>query len=226
MAIICRSYRLLFLMTPRTACTAVGELLCREFGGEYIPKQDILDSKGFIQVQKKHCTLADIINHRLLTKEEAFSFLSFTTVRNPFDSLVSLYIKKKIDYKPLLSDRESWVYRLPGYARDMRFCQNNSFNAWIFRNFWKRVIKQIVGLDTSMYRPFTEGVDMIIHFEDLENGFRNVLKEIGVDYKNSIPLVNVTSDRSKDYRIFYSRSARKIVELVFKRDLTRYGYDF
>ena len=44
MAIICRKYKLLFIMTPRTACTAIGELLCDHYDGEFLPGEDILDS--------------------------------------------------------------------------------------------------------------------------------------------------------------------------------------
>jgi hypothetical protein len=48
-------------MTPRTACTAIGELLCERFGGEFIPSDDILDSRGLTLVDKKHSPLSDLI---------------------------------------------------------------------------------------------------------------------------------------------------------------------
>src|SRR5215468_1500064 len=59
MAIICRQYGLLFIMTPRTACTAVGDLLCTHYGGEFIPAEDILDSLYFKQKLKYQPLLAD-----------------------------------------------------------------------------------------------------------------------------------------------------------------------
>ena len=94
MAIICRQHGLLFIMTPRTACTAVGDLLCTHYGGEFIPSEDILDSHGFIAVQKKHSTLPELIKHKVLAPKEAKSLLKIAAVRNPFDSLVSLYFNK------------------------------------------------------------------------------------------------------------------------------------
>ena len=54
-------------MTPRTACTAIGELLCERFGGEFIPSHDIVDSRGLILVDKKHSTLSDLLKHKILT---------------------------------------------------------------------------------------------------------------------------------------------------------------
>ena len=151
MAILCPKYSLLFIMTPRTACTAIGELLCKQFGGEFIPSNDILDSHGRVSVRRKHSTLSDLIQHGLLTGTESESLLKVAAVRNPFDSLVSLYLKMRFKYKPLLSDPSSWVHRLPGYAEDMRYSQTHSFNAWILRLCSKTIMKRILGNQPSIF---------------------------------------------------------------------------
>src|SRR5438270_9077761 len=140
MAIICRKYNLLFIMTPRTACTAIGELLCERFGGEFIPSDDILDSRGLILVDKKHSTLSDLIKHKILTTEEANSLLKVAAVRNPFDSLVSLYFKQRLKYQPLIADPSSWVNRSIGYAGDMRYAQTHSFKQWVFKMSYRKLI--------------------------------------------------------------------------------------
>src|ERR1043166_3849265 len=125
MAIICREYGLLFIMTPRTACTAVGELLCNHYRGEFLPSEDILDEQGFIAVQKKHSTLTELIRHKILSPAAANSLLKIAAVRNPFDSLVSLYFKQRLKYQPLLADPTSWVNRSLGYASQMRYAQSH-----------------------------------------------------------------------------------------------------
>src|SRR5438132_6403465 len=155
MAIICRQYGLLFIMTPRTACTAVGDLLCTHYGGEFIPSEDILDSHGFIAVQKKHSTLPELIKHKVLAPEEAKSLLKIAAVRNPFDSLVSLYFKQRLKYQPLLADSSSWVHRHPRYAENMRYAQTHSFNAWVFRVSYRKILKRLLGLRASMFAEHT-----------------------------------------------------------------------
>src|SRR6266550_3800519 len=159
MAIICRQYGLLFIMTPRTACTAIGDLLCTHYGGEFIPSEDVLDSQGFISVQKKHSTLSELIKHKILTPEEAKSLLKIAAVRNPFDSLVSLYFKQKLKYQPLLADSTSWVNRLPGYAKNMRHARAHSFNRWVLRVSYRKLIKRLLGFRPSMFADYTRGVD-------------------------------------------------------------------
>src|SRR5437764_7661973 len=167
MAIICRDYSLLFIMTPRTACTAVGELLVQHYGGEFLPAEDILDSHGIIAVQRKHSTLEELIQHGLLTGEEAGSLLKIATVRNPFDSLVSLYFKQRLKYQPLLHDPTSWVHRSRSYAQRMKYAQKHSFNRWFFKMSYKRLLRRLLLGRGSMYDDYTRGVDVVLRYENL-----------------------------------------------------------
>ena len=180
MAIICRQYNLLFIMTPRTACTAIGELLCQSYGGEFIPSHDILDSRGLILVDKKHSTLSDLIEHKLLTTEEANSLLKVAAVRNPFDSLVSLYFKQRSKYQPLLGDPASWVNRLPGYARNMRYARAHSFNRWVLRVTYRKLIKRLLGFRPSMFAEHTRGVDIVMRYENIEADLDAVFRKAGM----------------------------------------------
>jgi len=226
MSIICRSFNLLFIMTPRTACTALGELLLNQYGGEYIPEEDILDSNGIFKVQQKHSTLSQLIENNLISDQEASEFLKFTTVRNPFDSIVSLYTKKKSKYKPLLDDPDSWVFKLPDYAEDMKYAQNHSFDAWIFKNYKRSFVKRLLGIKPSMFGMFTEGMDEIIRFENLQDDFRNLLEKAKISKKLEIPSVNRTTERKKDYKQYYSIISKRFIEFIYKQDLKNYGYKF
>jgi hypothetical protein len=227
MAIICRKYKLLFIMTPRTACTAVGELLCKQYGGEYLPAADILDSKGFIAVQKKHCTLSELYERKLLTPEEAGSLLKVAAVRNPFDSLVSLYIKQRLKYQPLLADPNSWVNRSPGYAEYMKIAQTHSFPQWVFRSCYRKAIKRLLGFRPSMFADFTSGMDVVMRYENIEEDLSAVFRKAGMASKADLPVVNRTDERSNgDYRSHYTRGAALITGFAYAQDLETYGYRF
>ena len=227
MAIICRKYNLLFIMTPRTACTAIGELLCQSYGGEFIPSHDILDSRGLILVDKKHSTLSDLIKHKLLTTEEANSLLKVAAVRNPFDSLVSLYFKQRSKYQPLLGDPASWVNRLPGYARNMRYARAHSFNRWVLRISYRKLIKRLLGFRPSMFAEHTRGVDIVMRYENIEADLDAVFRKAGMGSSAKIPAVNRTSERpDSDYKSFYSCVAELAVTIAYSRDLEMYGYKF
>ncbi len=227
MAIICRSYNLLFIMTPRTACTAVGEALCSELGGEFLPGEDICAADGSIIVQKKHSTLDELLRHQILDKHELESLTKFCSVRNPFDSLVSLYLKKKIKYQPLLEDPDSWVHRHPGYAEDMQYCKSHSFDAWIRKVCYRKAIKRSLGLKPSMYRDFTAGMNLVMRYENLHGDFKNVLRAANVDRDVAIPLTNRTEAREgADYHSYYRTSSRRLVQYAYHHDLRTYDYGF
>lgn len=227
MAIICRKYNLLFIMTPRTACTAIGELLCQHYGGEFLPTEDILDSHGLISVQKKHSTLSELLAHNLLTASESKSLLKVAAVRNPFDSLVSLYFKQRLKYQPLLADPTSWVHRTPGYVRTMRHAQTGSFERWVFRMCYRKIVKRLLGLQNSMFADYTTGADDVIRFESMEKDLKKAFDRAGIDWKADIPNVNRTDERvNRDYRSYYSRPATFAVATAYSYDLKTYGYRF
>lgn len=227
MAIICRKYNLLFIMTPRTACTAIGELLCQHYGGEFLPSEDILDSKGFIAVQKKHSTLSEILEHKLLTPEEAKSLLKVAAVRNPFDSLLSLYFKQRLKYRPLLGDPTSWVNRSTRYGEFMRYAQAHSFSRWIFKSCYRKIIKSLLGFRPSMYADWTKGMDIVLRYESIEKDLKDAFNRMGIEWKADIPKVNLTEERAnRDYRSCYYWPAVLAVSLAFSDDLKTYGYTF
>jgi len=214
-------------MTPRTACTAIGDLLCEHYDGEFVPSEDILDSNGFISVQKKHSTLAELLEHKLLTSEEAKSLLKVAAVRNPFDSLVSLYFKQRLKYQPLVGDPTSWVNRSPGYAESMRYAQAHSFNAWVLKTCYKKIVKRLLGFRSSMFPEHTLGMDVVLRYESIEKDLKDAFSRAGIEWKADIPKVNPTEERAnRDYRSLYYWPAAVAVGFAYGHDLRTYGYKF
>jgi hypothetical protein len=227
MAIICRQYNFLFIMTPRTACTAIGDLLCKHYGGEFLPAEDIIDSDGHLSVQKKHSTLSELIKFGLLASADARALLKVATVRNPFDTLVSLYFKQKFKYQPLLEDQTSWVNRSPTYARNMRYAQTHSFDQWVRRKCRRQIVKRLFGIPPSMFHDYTQGVDMVMRYERIDEDLRNVFTRARMPTDVVIPTVNRTDERSdRDYRPLYSLLSKMAVRRAFSDDLRTYGYSF
>ena len=192
-----------------------------------MPAEDILDSRGFISVQKKHSTLPELLTHNLLTVREAKTLVKVAAVRNPFDSLVSLYFKQRLKYQPLLDDPSSWVHRLPGYAQSMRYAAAHSFNRWVLRVSYRKAMKRLLGMRSSMFADHTNGVDAIIRFESMEEDLKKAFNRAGIDWKADIPSVNRTDERTdRDYRSFYSRPAALAVAMAYSYDLKTYRYRF
>ena len=228
MAIVCRKYRLLFIIIPRTACTAIGQLLREHYDGEFIPSEDIVDTNnGRISIQKKHSTLTQLIKNNILTDAEAKSLLKVAAVRNPFDTLVSLYLKQRFKYQPLLSDPNSWASRDSTYAKNMRYARTHSFTRWVLRKCSRQMVKRFLGFPNSMFDEYTHGADVVMQYERIEQDLEEVFKRAGMPAKANIPVVNRTAEReARNYRAYYSQAAAAAVRLAFYEDLKAYGYSF
>jgi sulfotransferase famil protein len=213
MAIVSHAHRFLFVMTPRTGCTAIGAVLVDSLQGEYLPRESVLDAHGFFIVQRKHCTLEQLLAHGILTHAQRCSLFTFGAVRNPFDSLVSLYTKLAVTYQPSLQDANSWVYKVKDYAKEMEYCRAHTFSEWIKKRY-------------APSAQYVEGVDFVMRFERLQHDFNEALRQAGIAQTLTIPIINVTSQRDRDYRRYYTPAARRIVEYALERELVQFGYEY
>jgi hypothetical protein len=227
MAIVSQTHGLLFVMTPRTGCTAIGSLLADSLGGDYLPPENILDERGFFLVQRKHCTLAQLLAHGILTDAQRRSLFAFGAVRNPFDSLVSLYTKLSVVYQPGLKDPDSWVHKVKGYAQEMEFCRTHTFSEWIEQRYAPSLWNRLKGDGRkTLNARYVDGVDFVMRFERLQRDFDEVLRQAGVPQALTIPRINVTANRDKDYRRYYTPAARRFVEYALDRELVQFGYEY
>jgi hypothetical protein len=217
----------LFIQAPRTGCTAIARLLKDRFGGEQFPPADIVDAEGYFKVPRKHCSVPQLVEQGLLPPDYASELVVFVTVRNPYDSLASLYVKKRKTYQSLLADPTSWIYKVKGYVEDMEFCRTHSFEDWLEKHYSVSPLDKLLGRGRrSLYGRYTRGVHKVLRFERLQEDFEAVMRDVGVTGDVTIPSVNATPERKASYQTYYTPSARRLVEYVFKTDLEQYGYGF
>ena len=182
---------------------------------------------GFIRIQRKHCTVRQLLDERLIPADYAQQFTTMTTVRNPFDSLVSLYVKKREGYQERLKDPTSWVHIVRGYVEDMEYCRTHTFDEWLHKRYPVSKVDRLLGRGRrSLYGRYTEGVSTVMRFERLQEDFEAVMRRAGVEGDVTIPTVNTTRQRGRSYQDYYTPEARRLVEYVFKPELDLYGYTF
>jgi hypothetical protein len=96
-------------------------------GGEFLPATEIYRD-GTLKVPRKHATMAQLARHRLVTPELRREVLVSTTVRNPFDSLVSLDVKNATWYQELARTPGSFIAKRKDRQAAVRFCATHTFN--------------------------------------------------------------------------------------------------
>lgn len=206
----------------------MGKLLRERFGGESLPADHIRNRAGAIVVQKKHNTLDQLRKHSVLTAEEEAEWLKFTTVRNPFDVLVTLYTRRRsMTDEYLRAESIFWINENEANRRDLEYCRTHTFDEWIGWRYPRRGIFGSLGAGRkSMSDRYTNGVDVVMRFDTLEEDLNKVFQRVGVTDPVTLPVYNKTGGRNPDYRAYYNDKSRRIVERVFRADLERYGYSF
>ena len=224
MAIISHTQKFIYFLNPRTASTATAQALLAATDSTHIPAEDILDNAGRILVPRKHTTLRQIVRHQLIAEDKLEDYFKFVTVRNPFDSLVSIWSKKVNEYVPLLKNPDSWVNRKPGFADGLRRAAGLSFGEWI-RKEYAEMAEQ--GKKSAINGPFIQGTDEQLRYEALDDSIARVRDQIGLSPDFAVPQLNVTRSRErKDYRSYYDDHAVEIISIVFGDELSALDYAF
>jgi hypothetical protein len=222
-AIWLKKHSMIYVLAPRTASTATAKALVRKFGGSWMPAKDINDENGKRVLERKHASFSDIEKHNLLDPEEFSKALKVVTVRNPFDSVFSLWYKKTHQYWELRNDPDAFFQKIPGYVERMEAMRNQGFSDWFIQRYTPRSETDV---NKAVYKRWTRGADHFMRFETLSQDFEALLDRLGINEKSAIQPDNVTKGRDRDYRKQYTDEARALGEKVFSRELKRFGYEF
>jgi hypothetical protein len=235
MAVISREYGYLFIEAPRTGSTAIANgVLVKHLGGTPVLADHLRDAEGRLRVHQKHVTLAELVNNEVLTKDEVNRLFKFSAVRNPFDSLVSQYVKARTVYRRNLLDDPAYVAFQPRFAALLSAALTRTFPEWIdyrlrpkqWHRRWRQRAARRLGRSRTDAGSFLEGVDFVMRFERVQEEFGDVLRRLGIEQRIEIPVMNVTDDRDPDYRSYYDDRSRRLVAEVYRPIITRFGYQF
>jgi hypothetical protein len=231
MAVYSAERKYIFFANPQTASKAIALTLRQKLGGVALPDREITRN-GKLVARLHHTTYSQILAAGLLTEEQLSKLFKFTCVRNPYDQLVSKYIK----YCFRQGDdptRYPWLDGVEAAAPD------NSFPQWLV---W--LSKRFEEIDKLAKGPldFLDHADLVIRFEALQEGFDEFLRHIGVTEPMSVTEYNITKGRvegeaaaaeiakpkkkKKNYTEYYDTACVDIVEKMYEPILRRFNYRF
>ncbi len=202
----------IFFCVPKTACSAVAELLIRYHHGEWVPKSDVLDPAGQIIIGQKHSTPSQL---SWILKQSPAARVNFCFTRNPFDWLASVYTYAGHVYSV---EGESttlwWVKSRLGFYRD---AYGLEFPDFIRKYYSKK------GL--SVAQKWASGCNYVLKYEDLPSALYRFLEENGIHTVRKLGHENATPGRVH-YSNYYDKATKRLVAHNFTSDLRAYGYDF
>lgn len=231
MAVYSAERRYIFFANPQTASKAIALTLREKLGGVSIPEREVTRS-GKVVARVHHTTYSQMLAARLMTEDELHGLFKFTCVRNPFDQLVSKYIKhcERLTHNPA---RYPWLEGVPATSPE------NSFPQWL------SFLSERYGERDKLAKgplEFLNHADHVIRFEALQEGFEAFLRYIGVTDPLAIGEFNITRGRAevseasgaagtakatkRKYTEYYDARTIALAERMFEPVLQRFNYRF
>jgi hypothetical protein len=154
---------------------------------------------------KPHLNIWQIFNS--VTEEQFRTYFKFGFVRNPWDRAVSLYERKeglRLKSKMSFDDFVDW----------MKFASCTCMHP----------VPHRYQLDWFVSPHGDVIVDFIGKFENLSSDWQRIATRLGIN--QTLPKLNVNSDRAPDYTRYYSERTKRIVAERFAVDIEFFGYKF
>lgn len=201
--IVCHEDRLLYVLLPHTAGTAIAAELCEQYGGE--------------PILKKHSAYHEFL---AITNAEERTYRVFSAIRNPLDEAVSIYFKYKTDHNEQFSRAHSEgsisVTRRDLERYDFIHETNATFADYLQRFYrfpydnWSRLA----------HRRF----DLVLRFENLQEDFSKMLEIAGVEQVRALPYKNVTGMRDDRYLEQFTDDTIAKARRIFGPFMDNWGY--
>lgn len=208
--IISHTNKFIFFKAPKVAGTST-ELFFAKFCDK---KKDIIGLKYYelkkfsSHVEAMQTLGINFFNHMTpcVIKEKMLlqdwqNYLKFGNIRNPWDRMVSSYFFKR-DTKE----------RIP---YDM------SFEVYVERDDLKHPMSLCEYYDIDNLQEEYK----YIRYEYLQEDVLNICDMLNLKPLHHLRHMNKTN-RNPDYRVYYNKETRKIVEQKYQEDIERFGYTF
>jgi hypothetical protein len=69
-------------------------------------------------------------------------------------------------------------------------------------------------------------LDFVGRYEALEAGFAEVLGAVGLTGRATLPVTNVSKNKDRDYRSYYTGESRDLIANWYRREIAHFGYTF
>jgi hypothetical protein len=225
LAVYSPRYKYIFFANPQTASKAVAKTLLESLEGQAMPGRG--DKASLELVPKKHhATWQQLQDAGLMTRAQLDGLFKFTNVRNPYDLLVSRYLKRKGRFVAD-PDKYRWVQDNPKIMASMEAAQDQPFAEWV-----AGLLKRHSEKDKTVKGPleYLDHADYVIRFEALQAGFDDVLQRLGIAQPIAILKENVTEKKvgevKRHYTEYYDPPSRELVARAYAPIIERFGYSF
>lgn len=203
--IVSDKHKYVYVEVPRTGSTAISKELIEKYDGH--------------KMLYKHANYKEFL--RVASPEQKKYFV-FAGVRNPLDEVVSLYLKFLTNHHNAFTDKKQSIEGGGWVSQKRRniykFVQETKSYEKFLKKYYNRVY-------TSNINVNAKHCDMVMKFENLDEDFAKVLKEIGIKKVRRLPVANKTKKKG-DYTKYYKGNVASLAVSIFGPFMNEWGYSF
>ncbi|MEM6484042.1 MAG: sulfotransferase family 2 domain-containing protein [Pseudomonadota bacterium] len=195
--------RFLFVHIPKTGGNSVQDALRAYADDEIITPHKHQDGIERFELSnksygtKKHATFAEY--SLAVGREELASLFKFSTIRNPWDRMVSFYFSPH---------RGSIKWDREGFIQLVRE---------------QPIARTYLCTDADKAEPLDCNFDLIMKFESLEDDFFDAARQLSID-TYTLPRRNVSTHQHYSY--YYDDEIKDLVSAKFSEEIDFWNYEF
>ena len=201
---ISHTYKCIFVEVPKTGSTSIRTII----GEPQKPHLNIQEiKKNFFHETSLEMNPLKYFFQKRKLKRQWNRYFKFGFVRNPWDRVVSLYLRKEglqMSDKMTFEEFVHWI--------------ENSSDTSIHPS------KHQNQLDWFLDEKGNIAVDFIGKFETLNEDWKII--STNLDIKQSLPHNNKNPSKKKHYSAYYTDELKNIIAEKFKVDIAYFGYTF
>lgn len=190
---------------PHTASSAISQELCLNYGGE--------------RILHKHALLSEFNRYASLDQKH---YLKIIGVRNPLDTVVTRYFKRKTNHQEFFTNPKYWKknggHVTNNSLREYKFIINNKAS---FPQYFKRFY--FLTYD-SLGGPLPNEYDFVIRYERLDEDFGKLIHLLKIKQVKSLPKINITIEKEGDYLKYFTPETYIRAKWVFSPFMRTWGY--
>ncbi len=206
--ILIQKYKSIYFPVPKAASSSIKKYI-----------SEILGIKGLKKFRGKfpeyhHLRNYPFVKRKNLSKKYK-NYFKFTFVRNPHARVVSCY--------------EHWIKKAtnPNISLYKEFRKNMSFEEFV-KALSKIPDNASDGHFRSQHTFITDKkgnllVDFIGKVEHINRDFKKVCEKTGMSYKK---LSRINKKTNKNYKKYYDKETKKLIQKRYKKDFELFGYKF
>ncbi len=181
--------------------------------------RELVSRYGAVAAGPKHAHRAEAL--ALLGRGvEAYRWIA--GVRHPMDEAVSRYSKVASNHRGRYTDPRAFSEHGGSVRRGGReryeFLHRTQAD---FSAYFLRFHRQV---QVSPWVGDQRRADLVIRFEDIQEGFSELLRLVGLDQQRPLPRLNATAGRTADYLGLYGPAIRRRAVTVLGPAMLEWGY--